>query len=67
MAENDKGFIDLPFESGSSDPQPLRYAKLGKCREGEDFRDAQKRVREAEFGEFAPPRDNDDEGDTDGE
>ncbi|MEJ7893870.1 MAG: hypothetical protein WKF94_14655 [Solirubrobacteraceae bacterium] len=25
----DGGYIDLPFESGSADPQPLQYADLG--------------------------------------
>lgn len=41
------GYIDLPYESGSSDPQPLEYADLGPDKKyvpGEDFREAQKRA-----------------------
>ena len=40
-----EGHIDLSYESGSADPQPLRYAKLNKMKPGEDFRAAQERVR----------------------
>jgi hypothetical protein len=29
------GYIDLPFESGSADPQPLRYGDISKG-DGED-------------------------------
>lgn len=47
------GYIDLPFESGSADPQPLKYADLGeqyRYDPNEDFADAQKRAKGGDDG-----------------
>lgn len=46
-----EGYLDLPFESGSADPEPLRYKDLGpgkKYRPDEDFRDAQRRSQKGD-------------------
>jgi hypothetical protein len=52
-----EGYVDLPFESGSADPQPLEYADLGEDKKyvpEEDFRAVQKRHEDAAAEEAKP-------------
>lgn len=52
----DDGYVDLPWESGSPDPQPLEYADLPEVGydPGRDWRDTQKQAMARLSGEFAP-------------
>jgi hypothetical protein len=52
----DDGYVDLPFEAGTDDPQPLEYADLPDVQYDpeQNWRDAQVGAARRMIGEFGP-------------